>query len=68
MVHLPYLQAFEDVNKRISRLAANIPLIFNNLCPLTFVDVPQQIYVNGLLSIYELIGPMNVLACATRLP
>jgi len=54
MVHLPYLQPFEDVNKRVSRLAANIPLIQNNLCPLSFVDVPQQIYVNGLLGIYEL--------------
>ncbi len=27
MVHLPYLQPFEDVNKRVSRLAANIPFI-----------------------------------------
>ena len=27
MVQLPYLQPFEDVNKRVSRLAANIPLI-----------------------------------------
>lgn len=54
MVHLPYLQPFEDVNKRVSRLAANIPLIRNNLCPLSFVDVPQQVYVNGLLGIYEL--------------
>ena len=34
MVHLPYLQPFEDVNKRTSRLAANIPLIRHNLCPL----------------------------------
>ena len=54
MVHLPYLQPFEDVNKRVSRLAANIPLILNNLCPLSFVDVPQQTYVNGLLGVYEL--------------
>lgn len=54
MVHLPYLQPFEDVNKRVSRLAANIPLIQNNLCPLSFVDVPQQSYVNGLLGVYEL--------------
>lgn len=54
MVHLPYLQPFEDVNKRVSRLAANIPLIRHNLCPLSFVDVPQQTYVNGLLGIYEL--------------
>ncbi len=53
MVHLPYLQAFEDVNKRVSRLAANIPLIKNNLCPLSFIDVQEQSYINGLLSIYE---------------
>jgi hypothetical protein len=54
MVHLPYLQPFEDVNKRVSRLAANIPLVRRNLCPLSFVDVPQADYVNGLLGVYEL--------------
>lgn len=54
MVHLPYLQPFEDVNKRVSRLAANIPLIRCNLCPLSFVDVPQSLYISGLLGVYEL--------------
>jgi Fic family protein len=54
MVHLPYLQPFEDVNKRVSRLAANIPLIQRNLCPLSFVDVPQPIYISAVLGIYEL--------------
>jgi len=54
MVHLPYLQPFEDVNKRVSRLAANIPLIRNNLCPLSFVDVPQDLYVDGIVGVYEL--------------
>ena len=54
MVHLPYLQPFEDVNKRVSRLAANIPLIRKNLCPLSFVDVPARAYVDGLLGVYEL--------------
>ena len=54
MVHLPYLQAFEDVNKRVSRLAANIPLVRENLCPLSFVDVPQRAYVDGTLAVYEL--------------
>lgn len=53
MVQLPYLQPFEDVNKRVSRLAANIPLVRYNLCPLSFVDVPQEDYVNGLISVYE---------------
>ncbi|MGV7959954.1 Fic family protein [Photorhabdus tasmaniensis] len=36
MVHLPYLQPFADINKRTSRLAANLPLLRSNLCPLTF--------------------------------
>lgn len=53
-VHLPYLQPFEDVNKRVSRLAANIPLIKRNLSPLSFVDVPKDIYTHGLLAVYEL--------------
>lgn len=54
MVHLPYLQPFEDVNKRVSRLTANLPLMRENLCPLSFVDVPEQLYINGLLGVYEL--------------
>lgn len=54
MVHLPYLQPFEDVNKRVSRLAANIPLIKGNLSPLSFIDVPEQAYVDALLGVYEL--------------
>ncbi|MBW2467029.1 MAG: Fic family protein [Deltaproteobacteria bacterium] len=53
MVQLPYLQPFEDVNKRVSRLGANIPLIRHNLCPLSFVDVPEQAYVDGTLGVYE---------------
>jgi hypothetical protein len=53
MVHIPYLQPFTDVNKRTSRLAANIPLIRANLCPLSFVDVPEQAYVEGTLGVYE---------------
>ncbi|MGS2724578.1 Fic family protein [Porticoccus sp. GXU_MW_L64] len=54
MVQLPYLQPFDDVNKRVSRLAANIPLIRDNLSPLSFVDVPEKAYIDGLLGIYEL--------------
>lgn len=54
LVHLAYLQSFEDVNKRVSRLAANIPLIRGNLCPLSFVDVPERAYIDGVLAIYEL--------------
>jgi hypothetical protein len=54
MVQLPYLQPFEDVNKRVSRLAANIPLIRHNLCPLSFIDVEQKDYVTGVIGVYEL--------------
>ena len=35
-------------------MAANIPLIRQNLCPLSFVDVPERAYVDGLLGVYEL--------------
>lgn len=38
----------------MSRLAANIPLFRRNLCPLSFVDVPERAYVEGLLGVYEL--------------
>lgn len=54
MVQLPYLQPFDDVNKRVSRLGANIPFIRRNLSPLSFVEVPQQSYVEGILGVYEL--------------
>ncbi len=54
MVQLPYLQPFDDVNKRVSRLAANIPLIKSNLSPLSFVEVPQTTYTEAMLGIYEL--------------
>jgi len=54
MVQLPYLQPFVDVNKRTSRLAANIPFIRGNLVPLSFVDVPERAYIDGLVGVYEL--------------
>jgi len=53
IVHLSYLQAFEDVNKRTARLVANIPLIKKNLRPLSFTDVDRNAYVYALLGIYE---------------
>ena len=54
MVQLPYLQPFEDVNKRVSRIGANIPLFKHNLCPLSFIDVPEHAYIEGTLGVYEL--------------
>lgn len=49
-----YLQPFIDVNKRTSRLAANIPFIRENLCPISFAGVPGDAYTDGILAIYEL--------------
>ncbi|QEC52531.1 Fic family protein [Anseongella ginsenosidimutans] len=54
MVQLPYLQPFDDVNKRVSRLAANIPFNRHNLSPLSFIDVPEDLYIQGMLAVYEL--------------
>jgi hypothetical protein len=54
MVQLPYLQPFDDVNKRVSRLSANIPFIKRNLSPLSFIDVPRALYTGAILGVYEL--------------
>jgi Fic family protein len=54
MVQLPYLQPFDDVNKRTSRLAANIPFIKANLSPLSFTEVPRDTYTEAVLGVYEL--------------
>ncbi|MBL7681756.1 MAG: Fic family protein [Flavipsychrobacter sp.] len=54
MVQLPYLQPFDDVNKRVSRLAANISFNRHNLAPLSFIDVPGDLYIQGMIGVYEL--------------
>ena len=54
MVQFPYLQPFDDVNKRLSRLSANIPLIKANLSPLSFEDVSRGLYTEAILGVYEL--------------
>ena len=54
LAQLPYLQPFDDVNKRVSRLAANLPLIRENLVPVSFVGVPRTLYTRALLAVYEL--------------
>ncbi|MEY2394517.1 MAG: hypothetical protein QOF94_862 [Acidobacteriaceae bacterium] len=54
MAQLPYLQPFDDVNKRVSRLSANIPFIKRNLSPLSFIDVPRPVYMDAILGVYEL--------------
>ncbi len=54
LVHISYLQAFVDVNKRTARLSANIPLIKNNLVPLSFNDIEKNDFTAAVIAIYEL--------------
>jgi Fic family protein len=54
LVQVPYLQPFVDVNKRVSRLAANIPFILGNYYPLSFLDTPRDEYLRAVLAVYEL--------------
>lgn len=68
LAQLPYLQPFDDVNKRTARLAANLPLIRANLVPLSFIDVSERLYTDAMLAFYELtdIAPLRelfVFAC-----
>lgn len=53
LVHIAYLQAFIDVNKRTSRLACNIPLVRHNLVPLSFNDIAQDDYASAVIVVYE---------------
>ena len=54
LVHIPYLQAFEDVNKRTSRIAANIPMLKADLAPMSFLTMKDGDYIDGLIGVYEL--------------
>lgn len=54
LIHITYLQCFADVNKRTARLSANIPLIRNNLVPLSFNDVERADYMSAIIAVYEL--------------
>jgi len=54
LVHIPYLQAFADVNKRTSRVASNIPLLKSDLAPMSFTTMDDSDYIDGLIGIYEL--------------
>lgn len=54
LVHIPYLQAFAAVNKRTSRVAANIPLLKADLAPLSFLTMDDATYIDGLIGVCEL--------------
>ena len=54
LVYVPYLQAFDDINKRTSRIASSIPLLKADLAPMSFLTMDDSDYVDGLIGIYEL--------------
>ena len=54
LVHIPYVQTFDDINKRTSRVSSNIPLLKAGLAPMTFLTMDDGAYINGLIGVYEL--------------
>lgn len=56
-VHLPYLQPFEDCNKRTARVSCNIPLLRAGVTPMSWMDVDHRDYIDGLISVYEFNDP-----------
>lgn len=54
LIHISYLQAFADVNKRTARLCCNIPFIIKNLVPLSFNDIKVDDYMSAMIAVYEL--------------
>ncbi len=63
MLFIPYIQPFQDGNKRTSRIAMNIPLVNHALAPFSFSDIRGRDYTFGLLAFYER-GKPNFLANA----
>lgn len=63
LVFVPYFQAFVDINKRTSRISANIPLIKNGFVPFSFLQVREREYIDAILAVYELsdVQPMRAL-------
>jgi Fic family protein len=54
LAYIPYLQAFEDINKRTSRIVSNIPLLKADLAPMSYLTMDDRAYIDGLIGIYEL--------------
>lgn len=53
LTHIPYLQPFEDCNKRTARLVCNIPLLAKGILPISWAEVNQRDYTDSLLCVYE---------------
>ena len=54
MTRMPYLQPFNDGNKRTSRVMCNVPLLNAGLPPISFTDFSKRDYIVSMLAFYEL--------------
>lgn len=54
LVFMPYFQIFLDINKRTSRMSANLPLLKFNLPLISLLAVEKRTYITAILAIYEL--------------
>jgi Fic family protein len=57
LVFVPYFQVFLDINKRTSRMSANLPLLKHNMPLISFLAVEKRDYIDAILAIYELNDP-----------
>jgi hypothetical protein len=53
LVQLHYLAPFADMNDRVARVVANLPLLRANLLPLPFVGVPNDLYATAVRGVVE---------------
>lgn len=58
LVHIPYLQPFEDGNKRTARVGCNLPLLKGGVTPISWLDCDDKSYKDALFAIYEQSEPM----------
>lgn len=63
LTRIPYLQPFQDGNKRTSRAMCNVPLLQANLPPVSFVDFGKKDYIVSMLAFYELGDVQLAQAC-----
>lgn len=54
LVFIPYFQIFLDINKRTSRMSANLPLLKHHLPLISLLAVEKRTYINAILAVYEL--------------
>jgi hypothetical protein len=53
LVQLHYVAPFAEMNDRVARVAANLPLLRANLLPLPFVGLPGDLYATAVRGVVE---------------